>query len=163
MSRMLISVLAMALAACAVQDGPVDASGLPGAASSEAGYNPLPAGLRLPPDYHLREDRFHVTKRKGHLRRRVALEVLDRDQGQAIEDIERLMHVGGYRVSGDPEASRKGTKLKFRRKGHPTITVEFRSDVGKKPANPRARHLVVMEWKVSDALDEWLARDPGNP
>ena len=155
MFKVLISpVLAVVLAACA-QDGLREDSPTATDVSGETGYNPFPAGLRLPSAYHLREDRFYVRKRTRHLRRRVTLEVLDREQHHAIEDIERSMHIAGYRVSGDPKGSGKGTKLKFKKKKNPTIVVEFRPDVGKKPANPRARHLVVVEWKVADSLYDW--------
>ncbi len=151
------SILIAALSACTPQDrsgtAQADVSGIP----CGSGYNPLPAGLCLPAASHLREDRFYVAKKKGHLRRKVVLEILDRESGQSIEDIERLMHVAGYRVSGEPKSSRKATKLKFKRRKSPSITVEFRPDPGKKPANPRARHLVVFTWKVANSLDQWMA------
>ena len=162
MLRILMAcVLAFALAGCMWDDAEKSISVAAENASDGAGYSPLPAGLQLPPGYHLREDRFYVTKKKGHLRRAVTLEVLDREQGRAVEDIEGLMHRGGYRTSGDPIGGRRGAKLKFKKKKNPTITVEFLDDVGKKPANPRARHLVVFRWKVANTLEEWLAKDGG--
>lgn len=149
------SILIVMLAACSAQDG----RDAPPAAevSQAAGYNPFPGGVSMPSSYHLREDRFYVSEGKGHLRRKVVLEMLDQEMGQSIEEIEKLMHVAGYRVSGEPTSTKKATKLKFKKKGHPTVTAEFRPGPGKKPANPRARHPVVFRWKVANSLDAWMA------
>lgn len=120
-------------------------------------YSPLPEGVALPMSYHVRADRYYVSKENGTLRRKVDLEIRGQELVRTVELVENALLSAGYRVAGEPKTSKKRTKLTFKRKKTPTITVEFAQDLGKGAADPRADHLVTLRWKAADSLDQWLA------
>ena len=113
----------------------------------------MPDGIRLDFPFHFRGDRIFKNK-KGKVRRRVTVEVLEGDVKSAFDRASRALVEAGYK----PKGSRKGdpaTKQSqaFTKKGKSAISLASNVKVGKKPANPNALGLVSFEWTPTAATE----------
>ena len=126
---------------------------------SERMYSPLPEGMALHIQYHVRSDRYYVSKVSGAFRRRVELEVRGLSAARTVEEIERALLLVGYKASGEPRGGKNITKMTFKRKNSANIAVELASSIGNAPADPRADHLVTFRWTVSESLESWLSAE----
>lgn len=124
------------------QAQPVETQACP----AEGFYSPLPVDIRLAFPFHLRSDRI-FTNKKGKLRRRVTMELLEGQAGAAFESASQSLVAGGYKpkgvAKGDLTARSSQT---FTQKGKPSIVLVSNVNVGAKPANPDALGLVSLEW-----------------
>ncbi len=152
--RILVLGLAASLAAC----GDKEQAAAPAAEASTAtapviaagGYRPLPGGVELGLDAHLRSDRIYENK-KGATRRKVTYEVLRGSQQDAVAGVERSLTSAGYVAQPRKDGKDGAFTIAYKKKKSPTLNVNFSSDVGEKPANPEALHLVVVDWQLKAA------------
>lgn len=157
-----ITVLTVLLMACAAEKAPVVVSGAQMVSNTEfvgdvGGYLPLPAQMALEGKYHLRSDRIFVNK-KGATRRRVIFEMMDADMDASVRRVERMMLAGEYVGTAHVKGKKDTLTIPFRKANNPTIRVKFNPSVGKKPANPDAKHLVAIEWQVKAAEKDKRAK-----
>ena len=118
--------------------------------TAAGGYKPLPGGLELGLDGHMRSDRIFKDK-KGATRRRVTYEMLKGSRQDAIDTVEAVMENNGYAAESRRDSENGDIALPYKKSKSPRLWVKFKEDVGKNPANPEAKYLVLVEWQVKAA------------
>lgn len=152
--KILVLSLVAALAACGGKEQvAVSAAEAPvadaGAAAVE-GYRPLPGGVELGLEAHLRSDRIYENK-KGATRRKVTYEVLKGSQQDAVASVEQALTAAGYAAQPRNDGKNGAFTIAYKKKKTPTLNVQFNPSVGDKPANPAAQHLVAVDWQLKAA------------
>ena len=143
--------LVAALAACGGNDGATTNAGPSGAAAQQvAGYRPLPGGVELGLNAHLRRDRIYKTK-NGDTRRKVVYEVLDGTQQEAVAKVQGARTAAGYVAQPRKDGKREAFVIPYKKEKAATLNVEFNPRAGRKPSNPKAKHLVTVDWRVKAA------------
>lgn len=111
-------------------------------------YSPLPVDVQLAFPFQLRGDRI-FTNKKGKVRRRVTIELLEGSAGDAFASASQSLVAAGYKAKGQPKGEPTTRQSQaFTMKGKPSIALVSNADVGTKPANPDAVGLVSFEWTV---------------
>lgn len=147
-----LPVAACLAAACTQQtpDTALQAASEPQASEAQACaktgfYSPLPADIELAFPFHLRSDRIFT--KKGKLRRRVLIELLEGNAGDAFASASQSLAAAGYQPKGKPKGEPTGRQSQaFTKKGHPSIVLVSNVNVGTKPANPGAVGLMAFDW-----------------
>lgn len=113
------------------------------------GYSPLPPGISLDADFHVRNDRIYAHELGN--RRRALLEILGGDVNSIAQKAgSKLLELGYQSIP----ASDKGdgfTGLVFRKAGAGLIQFSHSTSVGDNPAHPSATALLFLDWPVTTA------------
>lgn len=154
--KILVLGMVAALAACGGKEQEAASVEAPAAGSVAAtaeaagGYRPLPGGVELGLDSHMRSDRIYETA-KGATRRKVSYEVLSGSLEESVETVEQSLADAGYKAKPRKEGKNGAFSISFKKKKAKTLKVDFNPNVGKKPANPDALHLVAVSWQLKAA------------
>jgi hypothetical protein len=162
MSKFLLALslsAAMTLAACGAEQPaatsdsdpmPADDSQSAAMAAASKGfhYSPWPGMVIVETPFHVRSDRIYTTK-NGADRRRTTLELLEGEAAKVIGSIGDTLVSGGFSAMNIPDKGDGIQRLAYRRNGYGRINLSAKSDVGDKPANPRATGLITFDWPLS--------------
>jgi len=154
--KVLAMGLLLALGGCGGNNAAVDATAAGNATGANAecaassGYKPLPGGLELGLNAHMRSDRIFKSA-SGATRRRVTYEVLKGSQQEAMATVAEAMSADGYMAEESREGKDGYRNYPYKKDKSPRLWVKFKDDVGANPANPAAKHLVWVEWQVKAA------------
>lgn len=144
------------LGGCGSNQGTVDASSGSDASKADVecvangGYRPLPDGADIGLNAHMRSDRIFKNA-KGATRRRVTYEVLDGSRQDAMTAVSAAMGASGYVAEPMVDGKDGDAIVPYKKDKSPRLWVKFKDAVGDKPANPDAKHLVLVEWQVKGA------------
>lgn len=152
-----VAIAALLLVACSPEPAPQDSAtiqdeaGVAGQAAGQAVTSlEFPGNLVLTTPFHVRSDK-NVESKRGAVRRRVALELLQvpPDEAEAVvsADLERA----GYARSRRKDERDGSHTVTFRKAKAKTISVRFYPRLAKRPAHADAKSMVAMSWQIKKA------------
>lgn len=131
------------LAACKKSE-PAEAAVDAGKATTAGEPNGLPGGATLPFKHHIRVDRV-IENKAGAKRRRVDVEFLDGDVAATVKGVESAMVAAGYRLRADDPRDVDGeVRLRFIKKGEPTVMAVISPNPGRNPSSSKVKGTVVL-------------------
>lgn len=118
--------------------------------AEQAGYQLLPAGIRIGLPYHFRADRLYANKH-DQVRRRVVLEFLEGNVDSTLKTVAESMTAAGFMARPRRDQPNGNIIIPYVRNDYGSITVVVSPLPGDNPSNPAARGTVTFDYP-SDAI-----------
>lgn len=121
-----------------------------GDVSNIVAHAEFPGGVVLTTEYHVRTDERVVTK-KGAIRQRVVLELLEAEPDQASALVSADLERAGYKRVRQKDERDGSHTIVFKKPKAKTLSVRFYRSVARRPAHPEAKSMVAFSWQVEAA------------